>query len=389
MKKDSSRYKKLDVNGYWFNNKTSNNLPRERWRPIPGLEETHEVSNYGRVRSLDKWIHPPGKNPYIREGHLMSPHPTMAANHFTKDFTYHVGISIQTKEGYFSFSIRRLVYHCFVEPIQLHDGHNPAYVILPKDGNGLNTHYKNLIKSSRQDKQKGLFENNRTVSSLTWLTQEQRRAMWEKGAHKIGQRIQQYDRTGQGIASFRSPGVASTTTGIRLSTICNAAKGRILTAGGYLWRYGKDTASIKIPVDYFTRAKDAYTARVSRPVTQYNLEGQRLTIYRSAKEAARMTGVAASNITACLHGRTLSAKGFIWKEGKGKKSIPVSKLAGRLWKSKKQSVSCYRNGKMIATYPSVNQAEKATDIPAYTIRKSAKDKTIKKIGLSWKFVLTV
>jgi|GEM_PF-335684 len=385
MKKKSAGYKKKQVNGYWFNNKTSRSLLQEKWKPIPELEETHEVSNYGRVRCLDKWISPPGKASYLRKGHLMSPHAQLAPNHSKKDFTYHMYIGIETKEKKYSFSIRRLVYHCFIESITLHEGFSPDYVIVPKDGNGLNTNYKNLVKLSKSERQQGVYKRKRTVSYLKNLTKEQRKVMWDKGRHKIGRPVTQYDKTGKKITSFSSIQEACKITGIRSSSIGNAVRGVLLTAGGFIWRYGNQEDSIKIPEDYFTRAKNLYTQRVSRPVTQYNLKGERVRIYKSAKEATRITGIASSNIAACLHGRLLSAKGFIWREGKGRRRIGVSSLTNRLWKSRKRNIDCYLNRKKTASYGSINRAEKDTGMSRHFICKIANGEMKSVNGLRWKY----
>lgn len=385
MKKDVSQYKKNIITGYWFNNKNTSNLPSERWKPIPDFEETHEVSNYGRVRSLDKWIHPLGKSSYFRKGRLLSASLGISPNHFKKDFTYHLNIRIKDKLKDKKFSIRRLVYHCFVEPISLHEGSSPDYVIVPKDENGFDTYYKNLIKLSRNEKQQRVYKRKRNVSNLKTLTSKQRKEMWQKGVHKVEKTVTQYDKAGKKIASFKSITEAGRMTGTLESSMINVMRGLQLTAGGFIWRYGIQKDFIKLPKDYFTKAWDLYTIKVSRPVTQYNLKGERVCIFKSAKEAGRVTGIAPSHIAACIHGRLLSAKGFIWKEGKGKKNIGVSLLKHRLWKTNKQSIDCFSNEKKIASYTSINKAVKATGISRYIICQIADGKMNPVNGLIWKY----
>lgn len=51
-------------------------MESEVWSPIPGLEGQYEVSNAGRVRSLDRIIHPEGRKPYFRAGKMLTPRPT-------------------------------------------------------------------------------------------------------------------------------------------------------------------------------------------------------------------------------------------------------------------------------------------------------------------------
>lgn len=47
---------------------SANDLPGERWRPIAGFEDAYEVSDLGRVRSLEREVEmaPVGRRPYLR-----------------------------------------------------------------------------------------------------------------------------------------------------------------------------------------------------------------------------------------------------------------------------------------------------------------------------------
>ena len=45
----------------------------EEWRPILGYEGLYEVSNYGRVRSLDRWVNGRAGARCWRRGKLLSP----------------------------------------------------------------------------------------------------------------------------------------------------------------------------------------------------------------------------------------------------------------------------------------------------------------------------
>lgn len=52
---------------------------------------------------------------------------------------------------------------------------------------------------------------------------------------------------------------------------------------------------------------------VTRPILQYDLDGNFLNYYPSIAEASRKTGIIVCTIQNCLAGRTQTAKGFIWK----------------------------------------------------------------------------
>lgn len=44
----------------------------EQWRPIPDYEGFYEVSNQGRVRSVDRHTHSYGGRTWLRKGHLLN-----------------------------------------------------------------------------------------------------------------------------------------------------------------------------------------------------------------------------------------------------------------------------------------------------------------------------
>ena len=47
-------------------------MPREIWKAVPGFEGSYEVSNRGRVRSLDRWIEMPEcvVRGFVRKAHM-------------------------------------------------------------------------------------------------------------------------------------------------------------------------------------------------------------------------------------------------------------------------------------------------------------------------------
>lgn len=370
MKTKSGRLKIMDLSSCWSKNKTTKNLPGEKWKPVPGLEDTHEVSNYGRFRCLDKMIYPRnGKNPYLRKGHLMSPAVGLSPNFHAKDFTYHPALNVETREGTISFSIRRLVYHCFVEPIKLHAGASPKYLIIPKDGNGLNTHYRNLAKATKSEIELAIYRNNRIPNTLKSLTRKERIRMAQKGVHKRYKAVSQYDKNGYKIAYYPSLKDAAMQSKILLSTIGNAAKGRLLTAGGFIWRQGNGPD--KIAIDHLTKKMDNFLSRVSQQITQYDLKGTRVCIYPSIREASRTTGFNKSTLSACLNGRLKTANGFFWQRGAGpkKKTIKVRYF-------KIGVIKCSVKGKELESFPSVFTASQKTGIPYHQIRASIDSKNI-------------
>lgn len=58
----------------------------ERWLPVSGYEGLYEVSNHGRVRSLDRMIiRSDGRKPYLRRGMLLADRRSKSRNCFGRN----------------------------------------------------------------------------------------------------------------------------------------------------------------------------------------------------------------------------------------------------------------------------------------------------------------
>ena len=384
MSKDINKYKKFDTSKCWAKNSNEKKLPGEHWKEIPYFEETHEVSSYGRVRSLSRMIYPKNKSPYWREGRIMSGNVQKVANHHIKDFTYQVSITIECEGKAMGFSVRRLVYHCFVEPVEIPGGKNAADLIVPKDGNGMNTYYKNLIKLSRSQREQLIYDTGRIESSLKKLSRAKRSKMAISAATKRHKIVSQYDKKGNKIKTFPSITDAALKTGIRLSTIANAAKGRLHTAGSYVWRYGNGRKKIQMG-DSLTRKMDDYISKVSRAVTQYNSKGKRMAVFKSIGEASRQTAISKALIKSCLHGRLYTAKSFIWKPGHGRSKIAIRFISNFVGLQPISVVQYTLKGKKIAQYESISDAIKQTGLSSYKIKQAVSGEG-KKSGFIWKLL---
>ena len=381
--KDTKRYKKFDTSKCWPRNTDEKKLPGECWKPVPYFEDTHEVSNYGRIRSLSRMIYSKNKTPYWRKGRVMLCNVHGVANHYCKDFSYEVSVNIESEGKQMGFSVRRLVYNCFVRAVKIPGGNNAAELVVPKDGNGMNTHYKNLILLTKKQKEQLKYDKGRTESALKYMSAEKRAQAVEMASAKRLKVISQYDTKGNRIETFRSITDASLKTGIATSTIGNAVKGRLHTAGGFVWRYGKGIKKIKLGNSLNQKSED-YISKVSTPITQYDFNGKRMDVYKSISEAARQTGVPKASIKSCLHGRMQTAKGFIWKTGYGKNKIRVQFNSNSIGIQAMPVVQYSLNKKEIMQYPSILDASKKTGISYYKIKIAASSLNKNAGGFFWK-----
>lgn len=173
----------------------------EKWKNIKGYEGKYEVSNCGRVRSLN----------YRRSGEVKELKPG------TDGFGYKF-VLLSTNGKPRMKKVHRLVYEAFRGPI-------PAGMeINHLDENPANNWLENLETCTRK-------ENNNYGSHN------------ERVAKANGKPVQQIDRvTGEVLNIFPSVREAGRQTGINPSHIASCCKGKpwYKSAGGYKWRYANN-----------------------------------------------------------------------------------------------------------------------------------------------------
>lgn len=175
----------------------------ETWKAIPGYEGLYEVSNLGRVKSLDY-------NHTGKDGILKPENSTYGGYlrvHLCKDG--------KTR----NLRVHRLVAEAFIP--------NP---------NHLETvNHKDEVKT------------NNTVSNLEWMSQKDNNnyGTRNKRAAKaninnlgVSKAVQMMDKqTGELLATFPSIRGAERVTGISRYGICLCCRAKQKSAGGFLWQY--------------------------------------------------------------------------------------------------------------------------------------------------------
>lgn len=169
---------------------------KEIWRDIPGYEDWYEVSNLGRVKSIDKrkiLKTDIGKKGYERVG-------------LTKDFKRK------------TFNVHKLVALAFID-------------------NPLNKPQINHIN--------GIKTDNR-VKNLEWCTAKENVIHAVKNGLKVAKKgfectssksVEQYDFKGNLIKVYGSINEAERETGVKHQSIISNLKGRYKKAGNFVWKY--------------------------------------------------------------------------------------------------------------------------------------------------------
>ena len=183
-------------------------MMEEIWKDIEGYEGTYQVSNLGRVRSLDRVVSrvmPTGK---VFNSHKV---PGRMLKNNMSNIGYYVVNLHKDGKGH-TMQVHRLVAQAFIP--------NP----------------KNLPEVNHKDEDK--LDNR--VDNLEWCdsayntnygTSLQRKTEATRLA------VLQYDFDGNFIAEYPSSKEASEAAGVDRSLISKCCRGQRRTAGGFVWKY--------------------------------------------------------------------------------------------------------------------------------------------------------
>ena len=187
-------------------------MMEEIWKDIEGYEGTYQVSNLGRVRSLDRYTEQPcvkgGTHERLRKGCILKQRQSRRGYK-----TIHLYNQADHKKHL--YYVHRLVAFAFV----------PGY------------------SEDKEVNHKDEVITNNHADNLEWITQIENLRYGTRGQRVNKNRlksVQQYDTEGNLIATFKSMSDAERETGIFRRSIRLCCQGKTKTAGGYRWRYTEE-----------------------------------------------------------------------------------------------------------------------------------------------------
>ncbi|UKB82347.1 hypothetical protein LF887_15185 [Chryseobacterium sp. MEBOG06] len=197
-------------------NTSLKDLPEEVWKLIEGFEN-YAVSNYGRVKSLERLtLISNGRPGKIEPELIMKLIFVKQFNNYLKSNIYNVHCGLSLYGQKYRKSVARLVYYHFVEKFDVSDR---TIAIVSKDDNGLHVHSGNLEKISARERSAKIYQKNRARN---------RDVIYQ-------QPVSQYSVEGELICNFESMYAAKKALDIGCESIMDVINKEFLTAGGFRW----------------------------------------------------------------------------------------------------------------------------------------------------------
>lgn len=237
---------------------------KEEWRPVKGFEGQYEVSDWGRIRSVDRVVIDKNGKKYFKRGRLLIPGRTTNGYHT-------VGLTKKVR----ALSLHRLVAETFIP--------NP-------DNKPCVDHINTVKTDNRAENLRWVTHSENMLNSLT------RKRIKNNGHQK---KVYQYDLKGNFLKEFDSITEASESVNAQVCQISACCQGRVQSSNGFQWSFEKKEMGL-------------YENQVVKQVYQYTIEGELVGVYVSATEAQRQTGFYRKTISKCCKGERKTYKGYIW-----------------------------------------------------------------------------
>ena len=184
-------------------------MKEEIWKDIVGYEGLYQVSNMGRVRSLDRKRNCGVKGSYVQKGRILKYHITTSG---------YCGVRLSDQHG----KMKDRLIHCLVAQAFL-----PNPLSLPelnhKDENKLHNYASNLEWCTRQ------YNINYGDRTHKAAVSESRRPVLQYSF--AGDFIQEYYSAYEAVRNVLGSSVGG---------ITGCCKGRGKQSGGYIWRYKEE-----------------------------------------------------------------------------------------------------------------------------------------------------
>ena len=190
----------------------------EQWRDIRGYEGLYQVSNFGRVRSLDVLVDTKWGNHFIKKGRALKPSLRRR----------YLGVTLTKDKRTKTFSVHRLVATAFIP--------NPNNLpqINHKDENPLNN-FVYIMPDGNVDESRSNLEWCTSTYNLNYGTRGYK--IGKRNKHLLSKKILQFTLNKTFIKTWESASDIQRDLGFSQSNVSKCCRGKIKTAYGYVWRF--------------------------------------------------------------------------------------------------------------------------------------------------------
>ena len=244
----------------------------ELYAPIKGFDGLYEVSTWGNVRSMDRWVNSNNNNKQLKKGKILKPA-------YNKNGYLRVNLTNDNKK--ITCYIHRLVAEAFI----------------PNPNNLPCVNHKDEVKTN----------NYRTnLEYCTYKYNNNYGTRIERVAKSNYKKVYQYDLQGNLIKEWDGTREAGR-NGFSFSCISMCCSGKHKYHKGYIWSY-ESIENFNIN-DYCYKYKNN---KNSKQVYQYDLQCNLINIWASTREIERICKFDSSTISKCCNRKQKTYKGFIW-----------------------------------------------------------------------------
>ncbi|HEY9044494.1 MAG TPA: NUMOD1 domain-containing DNA-binding protein [Ohtaekwangia sp.] len=334
----------------------------EVWVDIPQFDGYYSVSNYGRIWAAPRPVMSITGQLYFTKERIRKQCLTRYKNSYTNEYTDQLSIHLRYEDKNYSFKVNRLVYHFFVEPLDLKD---ERLAVVHKDGDNCNNRYDNLVLMNGVQ----LYKHNLDLQRIPRTGQRTKGAAWSP--ENAPRAVIKYTLGGKKISEYTSVADAALKNNTHRGSIRAVIKNELMQLHGFVYRFKGDAYK----GEYANFA-------IEKQVTQYALNGKKLKVYPSVKEAGFQVGIDPNSISKCALGKARIAGGFVWRY---EHDIYRGEFEGQIKNLPKPIIQYSLKGKTVAEYTSVNEASKQTGFTAATLLDCAYKRTRVSHGFVWRF----
>lgn len=205
----------------------------EIWRPVKGFDNSYQVSNLGRVKSVDKFVKHKCGGFALRKGKIR------VLGIYPK--TGYVGVSLWEKQNAKQFLVHRLVAEAFPDICgETFDGYEVDHINTVRTDNRA----ENLRVCTRRENHMNPI--TRQNYSKAHKGKKTNMIPWNKGlklpdrmgaGHPLSKKIYMCDENLNILAEFDCISEAARALNIRHTAICNNLTGRSRKCNGYIFKY--------------------------------------------------------------------------------------------------------------------------------------------------------